>query len=424
MGLLLLFLFFGMPVGFTLAMVALLGMAYVRGPEAGFTVIGTELYRNTAQYSWAVLPLFMLMGFFCFFAAMSKDLYLTAYKWLGHLPGGIAMATVGACTVFGAVVGDNLTGTVTMGTISLPEMKRYKYDTRLAVGCVCSGGTIGTLIPPSIGFILYGVLAEQSIGQLFIAGIFPGLLCAALFMVYIYLSCRLNPKLGPRGEITGFREKLISLKLTWPILVLFMLVIGGIYGGLFTPGEGGAIGACGALIVALSMRRMSWERFIATLLETGRMTAMCFIILGGAMMFGYVLAATRLPIEVADFVTGFNLPPLGTLIAILSVLVILGCVMPAIPMIIITVPIFFPTVMTLGYDPIWFGVIMVLMLNIASITPPYGINIFALKGVAKDVSIGTMFRGVIPFVLCGLLCVAIIIAFPQIATWLPYALRG
>lgn len=422
--LLLLLLFARMPVGFTLAFVGFLGISYLRGIDAGLQVVRTAPFRTTCNYAFSVIPLFILMGEFAFFSKISRDLYDSAYKWIGSLPGGLAQASVAACAGFAAICGDSLATALTMGTTALPEMGRYKYAPSLATGSIAVGGTLGVLIPPSLVFILYALLAEQSVGELFIAGIIPGILLASLLMLYIYVRVRLNPELGPPGPTASVKEKLVSTWTTWPVLLLFVLVIGGIYAGIFTPTEAGATGAFVTLMLGLLRRRLSREGFVSSLLESGKLVAMAFTILIGANIFGYFLAVSKLPIEIASFVSALPLPPIAILVLILLIYLVLGCFMPAIPMVILTVPIFFPAVMALGFDPIWFGVITVLMFETAVITPPVGINVFGLAGVAKDVPMETIFRGVLPFLLCILVCIAILIAFPSIATFLPTILRG
>lgn len=418
----LLVFFTAMPVAFAMALVGFAGIVYVRGFPAAYTVLGTAFYSSTASYTWAVLPFFILMGFFAMYSAINKDLYRAAYCWLGGLRGGLAIATIGGCAGFAAIVGDTISGSMTMAAVSLPEMRRYKYSDSLAFGSVASGGIIGPLIPPSIIFVIYALITEQSVGVLFIAGILPGLLLTVLFMVSIYIQCRLNPKLGPPGPPVSFKEKMVSLKGIWPIVVLFVLVIGGIYAGVFTPTEGGGIGAFGALIIGMAMRRFNWKKFNSALLETGKMSGMLFLLLGAATVFGSFFVASKFPTLLAQTVIGLNAPPLAIIILIVLVLLILGCVMSAIPMVLITTPIFYPIIVNIGYDPIWFGVIIALMFNLAAITPPYGINLFALKTVDKSVPLSVIMQGVMPFVIAALVCVAIIVVFPQIATILPQLL--
>jgi tripartite ATP-independent transporter DctM subunit len=414
----------GLPVFTSLIFVGFLGMCYLRGSPAGLSIMGSSPYGTVSHYTFSVIPLFVLMGEFCFFAGIGKDLYDMAYRWMGALPGGLSMGTVLACGGFAAVCGDSMATAVTMGTVAIPEMKRYKYDSSLAVGCVAAGGTLGVLIPPSLAFILYALLADQSIALLFIAGIVPGILLISLFMLTIYVRARRNPTLGPPGPHTSFKEKIYSLKGVWATLILFAIVIGGMYVGVFTPTEGGGVGAFGALVIGVARRRLNWQGILSSLLETGKISAVCIGILLGAQIFGYFLAASKLPIVMAEVVTQMVVPSLIILITILIIYLLLGCLMPAIPMLVLTVPIFYPVVMALGYDPIWFGVIMVLMFEMAVITPPMGINVLALQTVTQDISLTVMFRGVIPFLIAMIACVAILTIFPDIALFLPNLFGG
>lgn len=420
-GLALVFVTFlaGMPIYLSLVFVGFLGMCYLRGLPAGLSIMGSVPFNTASHYEFSVIPLFVLMGEFCFFSGIGRDLYDMAYKWVGPMPGGLSMGTVGACGGFAAVCGDSMATAVTMGTVAIPEMRRYKYDLKLATGCVAAGGTLGVLIPPSLAFILYAVITDQSIAALFIAGIIPGILLILMFMAIIYMKAVRNPLLGPKGPSTTWGAKIFSLKGVWATLVLFIVVMGGMYIGAFTPTEGGGIGAFGAFVIGVVRRRLNWQGILSSLLDAGRITGTCLGILIGANIFGYFLAASKLPIELADFVTKLPIPSIFILAAILIIYLLLGCLMPAIPMLILTVPIFFPVVTAMGYDPIWFGVIMVLMFEMAVITPPMGINVLALQTVVSDVSLTDMFRGVIPFLFGMIACVIIIIIFPKIATFLP-----
>jgi tripartite ATP-independent transporter DctM subunit len=420
-GMLLLFILFlcGLPVMHSLILVGVLGMMYLRGLPAGFSIMGSSPFDTASSYTFSVIPLFVLMGEFCFFSGLGADLYQMAYRWVGALPGGISMGTIMACGGFAAVCGDSMATAVTMGTVALPEMKKFNYDDKLAIGCVAAGGTLGVLIPPSLAFILYALLADQSIATLFIAGILPGILLITLFMLTVYVQTRINPALGPAGPRTTFREKLSSLKGVWATLALFVLVIGGMYAGIFTPTEGGGMGAFGAMVIGLVRRRLNLKRIWASLIEAAMISAVCIGVLIGANMFGYFLAASKLPLEMAGYVAQLAVPPLVILILILIIYLFLGCLMPAIPMLILTVPIFYPVITTLGFDPVWYGVVMVLMFEMAVITPPMGINVLALQVVTKDVPLSSMFRGTMPFLLAMIICVGLIIAVPDIALVLP-----
>jgi tripartite ATP-independent transporter DctM subunit len=409
----------GLPVFLSLMLVGFLGMAYLRGLPAGLSIMGSIPFNTSSHYEFAVIPLFVLMGEFCFFSGIGRDLYDMGYKWVGSLPGGLSMGTVAACGGFAAVCGDSLATAITMGTVAIPEMKRYRYDPKLSTGCVAAGGTLGVLIPPSLAFIFYAVITDQSIATLFIAGIIPGLLLVSLFMVSIYLRALRNPDLAPPGPGTTWKEKMNSLRGVWATLVLFVGVMGGMYVGVFTPTEGGGMGAFGALLIGVFRKRLNWEGIVSSLLEAGKITGTCLGILIGANIFGYFVAASKLPIVLAEFVTGLPVPHLFILTAILIIYLFLGCLMPAIPMLILTVPIFFPVVITMGYDPIWFGVIMVLMFEMAVITPPMGINVLALGTVVHDVSLGDIFKGIIPFLIAMIVCVIILVAVPQVPLLLP-----
>jgi len=419
LGALLLMLASRMYIGFAMILVGFLGMSYISGLKAGLHLLATVPYATAAEYSLCVIPFFVLMGHLCAVAGISQDLYYTAYKWIGHLKGGLAMATIGGCAGFAAVSGDSMGTAAVMGAAAIPEMKRYKYGDQLATGCVAAGGTLGILIPPSMGFIIYAIITEQSIRHLFIAGILPGLLLASLFMLVIYIQAQIKPQIAPPGPKANLKEKVAALSRTWAMIAIFVLVIGGIYWGIFTPTEAGAIGACGALVIALFKRRLNWQKLNYALLETGRTVAMLFLLLIGAMILGYFLAASEVPHQISRFICGLPLPRYILLMAILLIYVFLGCVMNVLPAVIVTLPIFFPTILKLGFDPIWFGVILVIVMEMGLITPPVGMNVFVIKGVAKNVPVGVIFRGILPFVLAMITCIVILTAFPKIALVLP-----
>ena len=418
-GLLIVLLFSGMPIAIVMGLVGFLGLAYVNGLKPGLNSMGTAAHTIASSYSLSVIPLFVLMGAFCFHSGLSKDLYYSVYRWIGHFPGGLAIATVGACASFAAVSGSSVATTATMGMVSLPEMKRYKYDPGLAAGSIAAGGSIGILIPPSIILVLYGVLTEQSIGKLFAAGFIPGILEALFYMVTIYILCTRNPHLGPKGAKANFRERMVSIKATWGVVALFLLVIGGIYLGVFTPTEAAGVGAFGAFLFALGRKRLNWQTFTASLKETSTTTAMVFLILIGAALLGYFLAVTRLPFELSSWVSGLEVNRYIILGMIILLYLFLGAIMSSLAMIVLTVPIIFPVIESLGFDPIWFGIIIVRVVEMGQITPPVGINVYVLKGVAKDVPLEVIFKGVFPFIIADICHVALLIAVPQIATFLP-----
>ncbi|MFC1580724.1 TRAP transporter large permease subunit [Thermodesulfobacteriota bacterium] len=417
--LLIVLLFSSMPIGPVMALIGFIGFTYLVNLNASLSILSTSPYRSAANHAMSTIPLFMLMGLLCFHAELSKDIYRTLRNWMGRLPGGLAMSTVGGCAGFAAVSGSSLATAVTMGTIALPEMKRYKYDDGLACGSIAAGGSIGILIPPSIAFIIYASLTEESIGRLFIAGVIPGLMEAVFYILTIYIICKIKPAMGPPGPSSTLREKIVSLKDTWGVLVLFFLVIGGIYGGIFTPTEAAGVGAFGAFALGMIRRKLTLKKILDSLAEASKNTAMLMLMLVGADIFGYFLTMSQIPFLLAEFVVGLPVHSAVTMWAILAVYIILGCIMPIIPAIILTVPIFFPVVTGLGYDPIWFGVIVVTMAEMGQITPPVGINVFILAGVAEDVPLGKIFKGIFPFVLADIVRVILIFFIPALALWLP-----
>ena len=413
------FLFMGTPIGVVMGSVGVLGMIWVSGTNAGLGILKTVPFTTLSAYNYSVLPLFILMGELCYYSGLTKSLYWAVHKWVGHLPGGLAMATVGGCGAFAAVSGSSLATAATMGTLALPEMKRYKYDPALATGSIAAGGTIGILIPPSVILIIYAILTQQSVGKLFLAGFIPGVLEAVFYFAVIYILCKRNPLLGPRGPRADFRERIYALKDTWGVIALFVLIIGGIYLGVFTPTEAGGIGAFGAFLFAIGRRKLTRENFKKSLVETCKSTGMILFIILGAMIFGYFLAVTRLPFELANVIADLPFNRYIILIIIIFIYLLIGCVMDAMAMILLTVPIFFPLAQSLGFDAIWFGIIIVRVFEMASITPPVGMNVYVIHGVAKDIPMSTIFRGITPFLIADVCHLALLIAFPQIVLFLP-----
>jgi len=413
-------LFLGIPIGFGMAITGFLGMIIVYGGVSpSLSMLGIASYDTAASYMLTVVPLFILMGEFAYQSGISKDLFDTAYKWLGRLPGGLAMSAVAGCAGFSAVCGDSLATAVTMGTVALPEMKKHGYDPRLTTGCLAAGGTLGILIPPSVGFIFYAIVTEESIGKLFVAGIFPGVLLASLFMLMIYITARRNPQIAPPGKQASFREKMSSLKGVVGMLLLFVLILGGILGGIFSPVEGGAVGAVGAFVYALLRGRMTYSRLLIALQETLTITTKLLLILIGVGILGYFLAATRLPFALAELVTNLEVNRYLVLAAVILLFILLGCLLNVIPMILLVLPTIFPSIVALGFDPIWFGVVTVLTMEMGQITPPIGVNVFAIGSVAVDIPMHEIFRGIVPFFLCMVGCVFLMILFPQIVLYLP-----
>ncbi len=413
-----------MPVAFVMASVGFVGFSTMINPHAGLVLLSRNVYETFDSYDLTTIPLFILMGQLGFNSGISKRLYDAGYKFMGSVRGGLAMATVTACTAFGAVCGSSPATAATMATVGLPEMKRYNYDDELATGSVASGGGIGMIMPPSVVLIIYGILTEQSIGALFVAGIFPALLVTLLFILCIYIRCRISPEQGPPGEKFSWPEKFKALLGLGETLVVFTLVIGGIFIGLFTPTEAAAIGAFCILVIAIVRRQITWQGFIKSLMETLRTSCMVLMLIAGAVIFGKFLAVTRIPFEIAGWVSGLEMSPVLVMGVIIGIYFIGGCFMDALAFVTLTVPIFFPVVMELGFDPIWFGIIIVMVTEMGVITPPVGINVYVVYGVAKNVlkeeiPLEKIFKGIFPFLIAVIVGVLILIMFPSIILFLP-----
>ncbi|MCP4664873.1 MAG: TRAP transporter large permease [Deltaproteobacteria bacterium] len=420
---LIILLFSRMPVGFVMGFLGFLGFSYVRGIEPGLSLLASDVFDVFSSYGLTVVPLFVFMGQIAFHAGISKRLYDSAYVLVGNRKGGLAMATVGACAGFSAISGSTNATAATMATVTLPEMKRYNYDQSLATGTVAAAGSLGILIPPSVIFIVYGILTEQSIGKLFAAGILPGILLSILFLLTIYLRVLKNPSLAPPGPKTSLREKIKSFVGVLETLLIFALVMGGIFFGIFTPTEAAAAGAFLTIIIALLRRQLTWEGFVKSLADTTRISCMVMVIVTGAVIFGHFMTVTALPYNLANWVSGLPLPNFAIMGVIILVYLFGGCFMDALAMIMLTIPIFFPVAQQLGYDPIWFGVVIVLITEMGVITPPVGVNVYVVYGVAKDVPLETIFKGVLPMLMALLFCNVILLIFPQIALWLPSMMR-
>jgi C4-dicarboxylate transporter, DctM subunit len=418
-GVLITLILVGTPIGFSLFFVGISGFSILVSPSAALSLLAKEVFHTLSSYSLAVLPLFFLMGQLAFQIGMSKRLFATAYTWLGHLPCGLAMATVGGCAGFSAISGSSSATAATMVTVALPEMRKYRYDLSLGTGCIAAGGTLGILIPPSVVLIIYGIQTEQSIGKLFVAGILPGILLTSLFILTILLLSWKNPGLGPRGPKTSFQEKIRSLPGALEAFILFSLIMGGLLAGWFTPTEAGGVGCLGAMVIGLLRRQLEFKAFCLAVTETTKVVAMLFLILAGAMMFGKFLAVSRIPTELAEWAVSLPVPSVVILCLVMVIYALGGCIMDALSFLLVTISVFFPMIIRLGYDPIWFGVIIVVLLEMGAITPPVGINVYVIKGVAADVELGVIFKGVFPFFLAMIACLAILIMFPQIALFLP-----
>jgi C4-dicarboxylate transporter DctM subunit len=411
-------LFSRMWVGLAMAFVGFIGYLYLADVESAFVTLGSLPYARVAFYPISAVPLFILMGTIVSSTGVAGDLYNTAYKWIGQLRGGLAMASVFACAGFAAVSGSSAAGAATMGKVALPEMKKYNYDESLATGCIAAGGTMGILIPPSLGFILYGILTEQSVGKLFMAGIFPGILEVIFYIVTIFTLCKFTPSLGPPGPKTSIKEKIVSLKNTWHMIILFLLVIGGIYIGIFTPTEAGAVGAFGALLISAVSRRLTIRNFLDSIMDTGLTTAMVLFLMIGAYVFIRFLAVSQLPFALGDFVAGLSMPKYAIIAAIVVFYIIVGMFLDIFSSIILTLPIIYPVILAMDFDPIWLGVIIVRVMEIGLITPPVGMNVFVLAG-ATDVPLSVIFRGIVPFVIADILHVVLLVAFPAISLFIP-----
>ena len=420
---LVIFLFSRMPVGFVMGFLGFVGFSYVVNLEAALSLIARDVFEIFSSYDLTVVPLFVLMGQIAFHSGISRRLYDSAYVLVGSRKGGLAMATVAACAGFSAISGSTNATAATMATVTLPEMKRYKYDMSLATGTVAAAGSLGILIPPSVIFIVYGILTEQSIGKLFLAGIFPGILLSLLFMLTIHLRVRRNPSLAPAGPKTPFREKIRSFSGVVETLLIFGMVMGGIFFGIFTPTEAASAGAFLTILLALIRKQLTWRGFVQSLADTTRISCMVMVIVTGAVIFGHFMAVTRVPYDLAAWVGSLPLPKQAIMMVVVLVYLFGGCFMDALAMIMLTIPIFFPVSEALGFDPIWFGVVIVLISEMGVITPPVGVNVYVVFGVAKDVPLEVIFKGVLPMVLALLICNIILLFFPQIALYLPSLMR-
>lgn len=411
--------FLNMPIGFSFAIAGFIGFVSTKGFAQAFSLIGYIPYSWASNYMLVVIPLFVLMGQFAYFSGISGELYTVAQRWVGRLPGGIALATQLACTGFAACTGSSLASAATMAIVAIPEMKKHGYDPRLSTASVAVGGTLGILIPPSIIFIIYGLMTETSIGKLFVAGILPGMLLALSFMLLIFVMCVINPKLGPRGPSYTWKERVVALKGVWGMMSLFILIIGGIYKGICTPTEAAAIGSFGAFLIVCLRRKLTMKMMKETVTSTVQTTCMIMMIVIGAQIFNTFFSMTGTPTLVANWIGGLPLSRYVILGLILALYIPLGMVMDSLPMILLTLPTFFPVVVGLGFDPILFGVLVTIMCELANISPPMGMNLFIVKGVATEVPIQTIIRGVFPFTMLILLYVVLLIIFPSISLYLP-----
>jgi tripartite ATP-independent transporter DctM subunit len=407
------------PVGMAMGLIGVLGFSYLVGGEPALKNVGHTTARTVTDYNFAVIPLFLLMGSFATTSGMSRELFRAANAFLGHLKGGLGIATIAACGGFAAICGSSVATAATFSRVAYPEMRRYNYPQSFSTGVIAAGGTLGIMIPPSTVLAVYGLITEQDVGKLFIAGVLPGLLAVSMYMITITIIGIIRPGYLPAAAPVPWKERLAALRDVWATLLLFAFVIGGLYGGLFTATEAAGAGAGGAFIISIVRGRLPPRDILRSLLETTRTTAAVFTVLIGALLFGYFLTVTQTPQALTQFLTGLGLGRYGVLALIMLLYLVLGCLMDALAMIILTIPIIFPVIKELGFDPIWFGVIIVMTVELGLIHPPVGMNIFVIKSVIDDVKISTIFYGVIPFIITDLLRLVILIAFPIIALWLP-----
>jgi C4-dicarboxylate transporter DctM subunit len=417
-GLLIFLLIMGVHVGFTMVIVGLIGFAMIGGLNPGLNTLSIMPWNKMTDYHFSVMPLFILMSSFISFSGMGSAAYAAARSWFGQFRGGLAMATTVASGMFAACCGTSMAGTLVFGRVSYPEMKKLGYADTLACGIISAGGTLGSLIPPSMAFVLIGILAELSIGRLFMAGFLPGISEVVFYIITIAIWVRINPKLAPSVLKVPLKEKIYTSRLAWPIALLFVIVIGGIYGGIFTPTEAAAVGSFAALVIAFAQRTMNGSKLWLSLLDAAKLTATIFVMIVGAFIFNAFMAITQMPTVISEWMASLPLPNVGRVLVVVIFYIIVGCFFDIYAILILTIPILYPAMGALGVDLIWYSVIMVRMTEIGNITPPFGLNLFAMKTVV-DVPMSTIYRGAIPFIISDILNVGILIAFPIISTWLP-----
>jgi tripartite ATP-independent transporter DctM subunit len=407
------------PVGMAMGLVGVTGFGYLVGGAPALKLVGQTTMRTVTDYTFGIIPMFLLMGQFSSRSGMSRELFKAANAFFGHVRGGLGLATIAACGGFAAISGSSVATAATFSTIAYPEMRRYGYPQSFATGVIAAGGTLGVMLPPSTVLTVYGLITQQDIGRLFIAGVLPGVLAASMYMMTIGLIGRLRPNFLPSGPRSSWAERLQGLRDVWATILLFVFVIGGLYGGMFTPTEAAGMGAGGAFFIGIVRRRLSRADIVQALLGATRTAAAVFTVLIGALLFGYFLTVTQTPQKVTEFLTGLGFGRYGVLVLIMLMYLVLGCLMDAMAMIILTIPVIFPVITALGFDPIWFGIIIVMTVELGLIHPPVGMNVFVIKSVVQDVKFSTIFIGVIPFVITDILRLAILIVFPIIATFLP-----
>jgi tripartite ATP-independent transporter DctM subunit len=407
------------PIGMALGLVGVTGFGYLTSMGPALKIVGHTTMRTVTDFNYAVVPLFLLMGSFATTSGMSRELFRAANAFIGHLRGGLGIATILACGGFAAICGSSVATAATFSRVAYPEMRRFNYPESFSAGVIAAGGTLGIMIPPSTVLAIYGIITEQDIGKLFIAGVIPGILAVFMYAATVSIIGWTKPGFLPSGPRASWPERVESVKGVWATLLLFAFVIGGLYGGMFTATEAAGAGAGGAFIIGVARGRLSVRDILKCLLETTRTTAAVFTILIGALLFGYFLTITQTPQKVTAFLTGLGIGDYGVLTLILLMYLLLGCLMDALAIVILTVPIIFPLIKQMGFDPIWFGIIIVMTVELGLIHPPVGMNIFVIKSVLEDIKISTIFIGVIPFIITDLIRLVILVIFPALATWLP-----
>ncbi|MDC3237224.1 TRAP transporter large permease [bacterium] len=418
-ALLLMLFLLGTPVGFAMGIVGFCGFCYLISFKAGLNMLGSVLWETFSKYGLTVIPLFIFMGQIAFYSGVNEKLYKAAYQWVGQIRGGVAMATIMACSAFSAICGSNAATAATMTTVALPQMKKYRYDSRLSTGAIACGSTLGVVIPPSVVLIVIGLSTEQSIARLFYGGIGAGIILAILLILSVYIVCTMHPDWGPMGPRTTFLEKIKGLSGAFEMAILFMLVMIGLYFGFFTPTEAGAVGSLFAVLLSVIQKKLAWKGFLSAITDTIRISCMVIVIIAGAMVFGRFLAVTRIPFDIADWVVGLPVPDIVIMAIIFSIYIVGGAVMDALALLLITIPIFFPVAMELGYDPIWFGVTITVVTTLGAVTPPVGATTYVVGGMAKDVPLEEVFKGVAYFLPAYLLCIFILMVFPKLVLFLP-----
>ncbi|RJR50611.1 MAG: TRAP transporter large permease [Desulfobacteraceae bacterium] len=418
--LLLVLLFSGMPIAFVMMFVGFVGIGYLASFGAALPVVATTVYETASYYPYTIIPLFILMGSFAGSAGITAKLYQSFDKWFRRLPGGLGIATIAACAAFAALSGSSVAAAAAMGTIAIPEMRKFKYDPALAVGVVAAGGTLSFLIPPSLGFVVYGMLTEQSVGKLLVAGIVPGAVLSLSFVTVIVAKVLMNPDLAPvaPGRVS-LREKVVAFGGVWETLLVFLIVMGGIYLGFVNPTEAGAIGAMALFVIAIGKRKLNLKSLSTALFEAARISILTLFLVAGANVFSYFLALSTIPTSVSAWLAGLGVSPYLILVIIIAIYMVLGCFLDSISMMVLTMPVIFPIIKAIGFDPIWFGVICVIMMEAGLITPPVGLNVYTLAGVVKDVPMTTIFRGAYPFLFAIFIVTFLITVFPSICLYLP-----